>query len=87
MANPYIENKEKNHYVRVFFGDLKESELVWHRDKEDRLVKSLKNNGWMLQLDNGLPQPITEDYIFIPKESYHRLIKGDGDLKIKIIKL
>jgi hypothetical protein len=40
----------------------------------------------MFQLDNQLPQKITGE-IFIPKEVYHRLIKGTGDLKIKLIKL
>ena len=36
-------------------------------------------------MDNELPIKLTEgkEY-FIPKGVYHRLIKGDGDLKVKI---
>jgi hypothetical protein len=40
----------------------------------------------MVQLDNQLPVPLTET-IFIPKEMYHRVIKGTGDLTVKIKKL
>jgi hypothetical protein len=59
--------------------------MLWHRDKEDRIIESLEETDWMFQLDNQLPQKI-EGQIFIPKEIYHRLIKGSGDLKIKLIK-
>ena len=40
----------------------------------------------LVQLDNQLPVPLTET-IFIPKEMYHRVIKGTGDLTVKIKKL
>jgi hypothetical protein len=40
----------------------------------------------MIQLDNELPKIITGE-VFIPKGVYHRVIKGNGDLEIKLTKL
>jgi len=39
-----------------------------------------------VQLDNELPKVITGS-IFIPMGVYHRVIKGTGNLKIKLKKL
>jgi len=84
---PFIEKKEDdNIFIRTFSSDIEEESLLWHRDKEDRIIESLEETDWMFQLDNQLPQKISGE-IFIPKEVYHRLIKGTGDLKIKLIKL
>jgi hypothetical protein len=44
------------------------------------------NTDWMVQMDNELPKPLTEK-VFIPKETYHRVIKGSDDLTVKIKKL
>ena len=60
-------------------------ELKWHRDEEDRIVEVCHDTNWFLQMDNELPKRILvgEQYE-IPRGIYHRLIKGDGDLKVKI---
>ncbi len=87
MTLPFKETKlEDNIFIREFNQETDSSEMVWHRDKEDRIIESLEETDWMFQLDNQLPQKISGE-IFIPKEVYHRLIKGTGDLKIKLIKL
>lgn len=87
MNYPFKETKlEENIFIREFNQETDSSEMVWHRDKEDRIIESLEETDWMFQLDNQLPQKISGE-IFIPKEVYHRLIKGTGDLKIKLIKL
>ena len=52
---------------------------------EDRTVEVIENNNWHFQLDNNLPQLLKET-IFIPKETYHRVIKGTGNLKVRITK-
>jgi len=83
---PFQEQKGSNYILRTFSEDTNESELVWHRDKEDRVVKAEGNTNWMIQLDNKLPKPLTET-TYIPKEMYHRVIKGDGELKVRIHKL
>jgi hypothetical protein len=87
MIFPFKETKlEDNIFIREFNQQTDSSEMVWHRDNEDRIIESLEETDWMFQLDNKLPQKISGE-IFIPKEVYHRLIKGTGDLKIKLIKL
>jgi len=86
MKLPFKENKLKNTFIRTFDQNIDEGELVWHRDREDRIVKPLTETDWMVQIDNELPKPLTEE-VFIPKGVYHRVIKGSGDLKIELTKL
>ena len=79
---PYTEQGE----VRTFTQDVKEEELVWHQDREDRVIDVHHTTDWMFQFDNQLPGKITR-LLFIPKNTYHRLIKGTGDLIIRVKKL
>ena len=76
---------EEQDNIRIFDQDVDEMELVWHRDREDRIVEALETTDWMFQLDNNLPQRLEK--IFIPKDTYHRVIKGSGNLKVKVTKL
>jgi len=71
--------------VRVFESSVSDEELEWHKDRLDRHVRVLEGSGWKLQLESGLPFPmmVGETY-FIPKKSWHRLIKGKNDLMIEI---
>lgn len=71
--------------IRVFESNVDSGELHWHRDRENRLIEVLEGNGWMLQLDDELPveMKVGNQYL-IPEGVYHRTIKGNGDLKIKI---
>jgi hypothetical protein len=56
-----------------------------HRDRETRLVEVIDGNGWQLQLDNELPVEMKKGGKYtIPEGVYHRTIKGEGSLKIKI---
>lgn len=83
---PFTEYIEEGFHIRTFFNNIDNTELVWHRDKEDRIVESIGDTDWMIQLDNELPKQLTEK-IFIPKETFHRVIKGNGDLKVRVKKL
>ena len=74
-----------NQYIREFSTDVDSHELEWHIDREDRTVEVIENKDWLVQLDNNLPILLRES-IFIPKETYHRVIKGTGNLKVKITK-
>jgi len=86
MSLPFIENSlGNNQYIREFSSDVDTHELEWHIDREDRTVEVIENNNWHFQLDNNLPQLLKET-IFIPKETYHRVIKGTGNLKVRITK-
>lgn len=76
----------RNTYLRIFNKDLSDEELIWHMDREDRYVKSIFKTDWSLQLDNELPININEKR-FIPKETFHRLIKGQSNLYVIVKKL
>ena len=70
---------------RYFFEDADEMELVWHRDENDRDVKVLRANGWQFQYDNKMPFALNDgDILYIPAMTYHRVIKGHGNLEIMI---
>jgi len=83
-VNPYSQIRVNNLIVRTFSQDIDEEELVWHRDREDRQVTVLEETDWQFQFDNELPQ-VLKNTIFIPKNTYHRLIKGTGELNVHII--
>ena len=87
MELPFIEEKiSDNLFIRTLKQETDSGELAWHRDYEDRIIESIEETDWGFQLDNQLPISISGK-IYIPKGVYHRLIKGKGDLKIKLIKL
>ena len=85
MVNPYVETKTSSHILREFDGDVEEQELVWHRDRNDREVAVVEGIGWKLQMDNELPKELMVGKLYnIKAMEYHRLIKGNGTLKLKI---
>lgn len=85
---PFIEQREGDKFRRVFEETIDPSELIWHQDREDRLIKVIKSNGWGYQLDNQLPLRLIDNQeLFIPRMIYHRVIKGDGPLIVEIIKI
>ena len=76
---------KENIFVRKFSKYVDSEDLVWHRDHRDRTVEVLSGKGWSIQLDNKVPQTLTEgSTFFIKSGEYHRLIKGDSNLIIKI---
>jgi len=81
---PYNEQSSGGLIIREFNQSLIQGDLIWHRDKEDRLISPMNKTDWMIQIDNELPKSIEEN-TFIPKEVWHRLIKGSGDLIVKIL--
>ena len=85
IGKPYTEVVEGDYIIREFSGDIVESELVWHRDKNSRKVTVLQGEGWKIQMDNLLPEELEKgNSYYIPKMEYHRLIKGKGNLLIQI---
>lgn len=81
---PYTDKKISNRVIiREFSSDVDSHELMWHRDREDRLIEPLEKTDWKIQFENQLPILI-ENQIFISKGTWHRAIKGNGNLKIKI---
>ena len=82
---PFDEVNEGTKKVRVFSEQTNSDEFKWHRDREDRLITIIEGNGWGIQIDNELPKQLEvgKQYI-IPEGVYHRVIKGNGNLKVSI---
>ena len=76
---------EESSIIRTFDETIDPIELQWHRDDEDRTVISLDETDWLIQLEDKLPQSLNTP-VFIERGQWHRLIKGNGELLIKIVK-
>lgn len=83
--NPFVDvHVWKNLRIRMF-NSIQEDELIWHRDKKDRLCVVLYGDDWKFQLDNELPISIsTGDHFAIEKGVYHRLLRGSTNLILVI---
>lgn len=76
-----------NIIIRKFNNDINPIELKWHQDLQNRTVTILEGKGWKYQQDNQLPIELTPGLeIFIPRLTWHRIIKGNNDLIIQIKK-
>ena len=85
MNLPFKQKKKGALLIREFSEDVSTQELVWHRDRSDRAIRIVKGEGWQLQIENQLPFPLVPGKIYyIPKETYHRVIKGHSKLVIEI---
>jgi len=86
MVKPYQEQVlEENTFIREFSQDIDELDLIWHMDDEDRTIVAIEETDWLFQFDDELPLSLNSP-IFIPRHKIHRVIKGNGNLKIRIIK-
>lgn len=80
---PYIDYED----LRFIPCAVDQSELVWHRDSEDREIEVLQGEGWRLQYNGSLPILLSpSNKYFIQKGLFHRLHKGATDLTLKIRK-
>ena len=62
------EDETQTSWQRAFNHDVKDEELVWHRDENDRIVKVISGVGWKFQFDNELPMTMEVGKKFkIPK--------------------
>ena len=85
MVKPYTQTYDNGVIIRKFEYDIESEELVWHRDRRTREVTVLDGDNWKIQLDNKLPEELVKGKIYkIPKMEYHRIIKGTGQLVVKI---
>jgi mannose-6-phosphate isomerase-like protein (cupin superfamily) len=85
MDLPFSQEKFENYWIRVFSKDVETEELKWHFDNENRKVTILESDGWQFQMDDELPVDLKPgDVTYIPKGMYHRIKRGNNDLKIKI---
>ena len=83
---PYKDIEVTDKYIiREFSENIDPIELMWYRDNEPRIVEILGKTDWKLQLDNQLPTSMNQP-ISIPRHAWHRVIKGTGNLLLKIHK-
>lgn len=90
MTNPYIEEiitqqgTDRKFVVRKFASDVSEEELIWHKDRKNRTIHILGGSKWKLQKEDELPidLEVGKEY-YIPRYTYHRVIKGEDDLVIR----
>lgn len=76
---------EENVSVRTFDETIDPEELKWHQDDETRVIEVLEAGGWFIQYDNELPMPLQENKTYlVRKGEWHRVLKGTGNLKVKI---
>ena len=86
ISLPYFEVKlDQNTFLRKFLQGTDCGEFTWHRDRENRSVKSTHPTDWKIQIENQLPKSLNEES-YIPMGVWHRIIKGSGDLEVKLVK-
>ena len=88
MDFPFEEKQiDQFNFIRTFSAGVDEMDLIWHADKENRIITVLEGNGWKFQFDEELPIKMTKGLsISILKGRLHRIIKGKGPLKINLQK-
>ena len=85
---PFKQTLKGDILIREFSKDVKSDELSWHRDREDREVYVKSGKGWQLQIENKVPFALCEgETYYIPKNTYHRIIKGATRLEFRKQKL
>jgi len=86
VVTPYKDQTvNSNTFYRTFEHTTNPQDLVWHRDHNNRVIQVVEGVKWHLQFDNELPVELEvgKEY-HIPKEHYHRIIKGSGNLILEI---
>lgn len=85
MNFPFEEELRDNIIVRTFYPDVDSQELVWHQDLKDRIITVIKSGDWLFQKEDELPiKLVNRQTLFIPKNSWHRVIKGTSELIVEI---
>ena len=83
-GKPYTDLEITDKYIiREFGDDIDPIELMWHRDDQDRTIEILGETDWAIQLEDSLPTSLNSR-IFIKRHEWHRVIKGTGNLLLKI---
>ena len=88
MDYPFEQIEKDGKLIRIFLPDVDSEELKWHQDLNDRKVTIIEDGGWLFQMDDSLPNKLSiKEQLFIPKLSWHRVIKGEGNLVVEIEEL
>jgi quercetin dioxygenase-like cupin family protein len=83
---PYSDQPGSEGFFREFSCHVEESELVWHRDHRDRTITVVSGEGWAIQMDDCMPVVLTVgDVVQIPRATFHRVLKGRGNLQVSVV--
>lgn len=91
-SHPYIEFglSKLDQYdlsFRYFDENVNNYDLNWHMDKEDRNIELLSGSEYYLQFENCLPiRIIKQKTYYIPKNTWHRLLKSSDDSCLILLK-
>lgn len=87
---PFKETKTTNPNVviREFSPDTISEDLIWHRDREDRILEIIEPGNWWFQFDNEIPIALKKKTkLFIKAKTWHRVIKrGNKPLIVRVFK-
>lgn len=76
MEYPFEQIEKEGKLVRTFSPDVDSDELKWHQDLMDRKVTIIESGGWSFQMDDGLPNKLSNaEQILIPKFVWRRIKK------------
>ena len=55
-TNPYKDKMlNESTRIRSFSSTVPKDHLIWHRDRQDRVVEVIHSNGWLFQRDDSVP--------------------------------
>lgn len=75
-------------FIRLFSPLVDDDDLIWHWDTEDRDITVLQGGNWLYEEKGKEPIKLVVGYRhLIPKGVWHRIIKGDDDLIIRLTKI
>ena len=81
----FTDNSHKDYFIRTISEDVDEMSLIWHKDQYTRDIEVIQSDNWQFQFDNKVPFKLENNQKFtILSECIHRVIKGNGDLILKI---
>lgn len=81
----FTDNSHKDYFIRTISEDVDEMSLIWHKDQYTRDIEVIESDNWQFQFDNKVPFKLENNQKFtILRECIHRVIKGSGDLILKI---
>ena len=84
-GKPYKDTMLADSIIREFDVTQDSNQYVWHRDHFDRMIFVLEGTGWQFQRDNELPEEMKAgDIITVRQGEYHRIIKGQDNLVVRI---
>ena len=72
-------------FVQVYSEDQNDSELGWYKNTLRSVFKVKSGKKWRLHImDRPIQEMKVGEYYHIPRNTYYRLIKGKGNLTLKV---